>query len=671
VFNRIPLTGEEIECAQFSTSPFSKSEKIFTQNLLDPQTNIFIERFSAGASAGNDLNQFSVNQTCNVINGTTGLFTVTRINNYNINVSGQLDIEYKINPSSFNTYLKLGSFSTQPVITARVMIFNQSGVFINSFNQDISVPIGSILSTSNTYTQSVSISAIINQSLNNSQSYRVRVDYIVQSPIVLLTEGIGGQDAAVDGEITYTFNVSNYDLKLTDPYINEGETLSLERVLPDMTFKDLLIDLQRMFNLRVIVDKENNKVLIETADEYFNAGEVKDWTHKLDYASEINVQSISELGYKAVELTYKSDSDYPNKFIEERFNSVYGRYLNDFENDFSIDTKKIETNLTAATAIGGAISSTDRNVVPCLYTYQGSAYAPVSKIAPRILYYSGLKNYGSGFTFKSANEIPLNNFLPSVWFTSYPMAGTFDDAYNPSFDLNFGVAQTYFFNYTNLTDANLYNVYWKRTVEEMISPNTKVLKASFYLTAEDIYKFKPNDKIFIDNTYYRISKIIDYNPVKDGLTIVELVRVNEVSIYTRRTLTRVSNVGNPIAINADTIPSSKGVVQAGTNDVSDYATEVMIVGSGNVVSAGASGVMIQGNNNYIAPNVSNVIIIGSGYIITESNVYVNDFESGFNVADGGEDEVQNPFSSTTLNLLDGMEDSVQNVNYDFNINLIQ
>jgi len=58
------------------------------------------------------------------------------------------------------------------------------------------------------------------------------------------------------------------------------------------------------------------------------------------------------------------------------------------------------------------------------------------------------------------------------------------------------------------------------------------LEANFYLTPRDIQDFDFRDIIFIDNSYYRVNKIIDYNPIlNDKTTKVELYKLDSINFY--------------------------------------------------------------------------------------------------------------------------------------------
>jgi hypothetical protein len=51
----------------------------------------------------------------------------------------------------------------------------------------------------------------------------------------------------------------------------------------------------------------------------------------------------------------------------------------------------------------------------------------------------------------------------------------------------------------------------------------------FLLTPLDIHQLDFRDTILIDQTYYRLNKVLNYNPFKSGLTKVELFKAGDIA----------------------------------------------------------------------------------------------------------------------------------------------
>jgi hypothetical protein len=171
--------------------------------------------------------------------------------------------------------------------------------------------------------------------------------------------------------------------------------------------------------------------------------------------------------------------------------------------------------------------------------------------------------------------------------TSYPMLGHFDNALTPSFDINFGTNDFYFYEPLSLTANNLYNLYWRRTVNQINVG--KMLIAMFDLDEVDIQSLKLNDKIYIDNSWWNINKIQDYNGNQRQLTKVELI-----SIDTEIDLARFkTGLGRPfgdimIGVGVDALVGratfNNNVILPGAN--------AQVFGKGNVVTSGTKGIIV-------------------------------------------------------------------------------
>ena len=105
---------------------------------------------------------------------------------------------------------------------------------------------------------------------------------------------------------------------------------------------------------------------------------------------------------------------------------------------------------------------------------------------------------------------------------------------------------TYPFNYTgfshyinfrgedqsNITPAefsfvadDLYNIYYEPYVQDLISEENKLYAAKIYLYPQDIQKLRWNERILINNTYFRINKITNFNALEPAICDIELVKL--------------------------------------------------------------------------------------------------------------------------------------------------
>jgi hypothetical protein len=235
-----------------------------------------------------------------------------------------------------------------------------------------------------------------------------------------------------------------------------------------------------------------------------------------------------------------------------------------------------------------------------------------------------------------------NNTAPK---STYPYAGHWDNPITPSLDLNFGIPTQLFYTengYTGtlqVTNANLVNVYHRGYLNEITNKDSKVLSASFYLDAWGIAKLDFRDQILLNNSYWSLNKVTDYNPFKESLTKVELIKVLDV-IQTPVETFRLGEKGAdsygeklPVTnikerLGRNLFNPFTGMVNGTGNKVNDSASAFKIVGDNNYIGSASKNVTITGNNNQVLFGASNVVIINSDNVVVgESDVvYLNNYK---------------------------------------------
>jgi hypothetical protein len=263
----------------------------------------------------------------------------------------------------------------------------------------------------------------------------------------------------------------------------------------------------------------------------------------------------------------------------------------------------------------------------------------------------------------------------------------------PSLDINFGITRELRYSansYTGalqVTNANLFNLYHRNYFLEITDKDSKVMKAQFYLEPTDINKLDFRDQIVIDNAYWRLNKIMNYNPFNESLTKVELINIKEPVRFIETHLELGKNGVIEDGLNKVKLPNVKqlkrssnifpdfaGSVQGRNNRVGEGSVKFIIQGDNNVVGGGTKNVTIFGNDNEVDAGLHNVQLINSnGVHIQESNtVYVNGKpQDNLEVLDGGEDTVRSLYGGTNIFTVDGGEDIVQTQFSDSAIYLIE
>ena len=309
---------------------------------------------------------------------------------------------------------------------------------------------------------------------------------------------------------SYIFN-SAYQSEIV-----QGDIVDLGVFLPEkIKQKDLISDLIKRYNLYIQTDPNNDRLLvIDERPNYYSDNTILDWTFKKDYNVPENVELLAELQFKSMIFKWTDDDDLYNKSYRESTGDTYGQYEYIFDNDFVKGQKDILSPFSPS---------------PTIKTQFGAflpAIDPIKpKVKPRILYWGGLK---TGVSWQMYYQNLSTGGTVSTVFTSYPYSGHWDDPINPTLDINFGAPKFLFYNdFDTITQNNMYNTYWSNYISQI--EDGRLLTANFALDETDIRFIKDNfnAKIFIKDSYYYVNKIFDYNPLINGTTKVELIKIND------------------------------------------------------------------------------------------------------------------------------------------------
>ena len=507
------------------------------QGILDPITGIYTTPFNI-SSANAQYYEFNVvvSYTLDLINTGTVPATVTFPPTY--------VVRYR---NTYNNFIVQGPAHVGPA----------------------SVPVGTTTFATDTvaFTQQVSDPNILNQLTNVQMQIQAAQNLVTTfyTPNVQLALNI------LSAKITITPS-SNI--------VAIGGTIEVNDYVPKKIKQNEFVKaIFNMFNLYAVVDKNQpNQLNLIHRDDYYDAGQEVDWTYKLAKDKEQSLSFLPELTSKKVILTYRADKDTPNQIYTDATNQIYGQAEVVFDNEYvkDVTTKDI---LFSPTPID---SSTFGAYVPMLAGAQ-----PDTNI--RILYDStaevGLTPC-QGFNIYDYGTTGMTNI------TSYPYVGHFDDPLNPTWDLNFATCAYYYYMPSTLTQNNLYNRYWRRTMGQINSG--KMLTAYFNLKEPDIQALELNDKIRIDNSWWNINKVIDYNANGNQLTQVELISIDTETQLMPFALgspspgVGVGSVGPITQVSNDTIVKTK----ASNTNIIPSSTSGVVTGKGNNVNPGLKVVVV-------------------------------------------------------------------------------
>ena len=427
--------------------------------------------------------------------------------------------------------------------------------------------------------------------------------------------------------------------------VYEGDTMKLSDHLPKAKMSEFLVSIFKMFNLYVTTQNDlDNNLIIETRDEFYGGGVSRDWTKKIARDKTITLKPLGLLTAGEYIYTYKDDGDYYNEKYKSSNDSVYGSRTIDLDNDFINKSQKVEVMFSPSPLVNDGATS---RIIPAIYDADIDDGAKPTDINVRMLYYGGLLK-----SIPKWRHVSVDGTATEEDF--YPYAGHWDNPIFPTLDINFGLPNEIYYSenpYTGqlqVTNANLFNVYHKRSFDEISDKDSKLMTANAYLDAWDIQKLDFRDQILIDNCYWRINKINDYNPFKEGLTKIELVKVKDIDGVDFEPETGVAGsnavIGNStptektpvrkslVKSNRNVYQPFNGSVFGKNNKVKPSANNFKILGDSNKIGEGCKNISIQGNNNIVADGLENIVLINTdNTTVTESNTI---YQNGVNVTGG-------------------------------------
>jgi hypothetical protein len=365
---------------------------------------------------------------------------------------------------------------------------------------------------------------------------------------------------------------------------------------------DFIKSIANMYNLVIVPDATNDRrIIYQTRDDYYDNGEERDWTDKIATDKGSDISFISNTNAKKITLSYKPDTDVVNKDYLAETKEVYGQLEYELQNENikGVETKEI---IFSPTPIDNTSFGT---------------YAPMwpgqfPKCNIRILLDGGEQPTGlAGAMTYDIIDYTVGTVETGIFgIDTYSMLTHQDNPNTPLFDINFGLCDKYYHDFTSVTNNNLYSMFWRRTIGQV--DNGKLFTAYFYLNEYDISILKLSDKIFVKDTWYNINSL-QYDPNSFGPTKVVLMTTDD-----------------ELAI--DIIKPRPGWPLLGTLTLATLSEQIY---SGLNWNYADSSVVIQGTGNVVVGDIKNVLVVGNNRIVEDSNtIYTENLEADKIVLNG-------------------------------------
>jgi hypothetical protein len=341
---------------------------------------------------------------------------------------------------------------------------------------------------------------------------------------------------------------SGSGLELIDVNIVDGATLDWTANAPDMLQTDFMRDVFNMHCCVVVPDRLLPNVMqIAPIKDYLGTGSSRDWSDKLDISKDIVIGNTADFQTKNMTFTYSAGEDVGSK-IYTGLNRIYGDFKvsnytvseNDVPTDFAKDGE-LKVQLTTQSTPSNYINGTGIPI-PKFVDQDGNFVAPKM----RCLFQGGdvemtLMNFDT-FIPDTAYTVPLLSHFRLI----IPQLNTDD--------LNWAPESTLYISGIAPID-NLFNLYWRDYLNELYSPQARVLEAHFALDLADVQSFTFADRIWCKGAWWRILDINDYKIGTSDTVAVKLLKIVEAAPMSSATpdevnaggeVTFVDGAGNPI-----------------------------------------------------------------------------------------------------------------------------
>lgn len=447
---------------------------------------------------------------------------------------------------------------------------------------------------------------------------------------------------------------------------------------------DFINGLIQKFNLVIEpLPNERNVLSIETFNDWVDAGDIKDWTEKVDRSTKWEIKHPLQQVPKKIYFSDVEDKDEKNQYAIRNRDRIFGDFTYESDSDLADGERRIGSYF-APTPMK-YIDGTTNFIIPQLWALDNGTRKRIA-FKPRILHYLGKKRNDMLYTeyFLGGNITHTG-----VWFFEDESGVVHQEEYYPQFhhvsalpannrakDLHFNAFQhwEYHQNYVNAnTIKDAVYEYWSFYINELYDVDSRLITLNLILEPTEIPTIKLNDKIFIDGHYYRINKISGANLTNETSVQVELLKTSPRKLrFPRRRISLPGDFGSPIDVTADidtgvddgfvqyvgfvdntpitssdvinvagnmdgfatingtssyvptegTIPTSN-IVMGGSNYIDDRSFNNTIVGGGNIVESGIRNSSIYGDNNLIANSSKDVIIYGHNVSVGSGSSDVN------------------------------------------------
>lgn len=332
---------------------------------------------------------------------------------------------------------------------------------------------------------------------------------------------------------------------------------------------DFLLRYCKMFGLLFKLNVFDKTITIMHRTKYFSNYTVEDWTDKLDLSQDYELKP-SSYEHKYMVFNYE-ESDVANaQSYKEKYGVEYGSIKVDtsyaFDNESEDLFEGLKTSLTYTPTILMHENMQEQHFVfnglsDVLINVNDDDNAAIEDLFGQFYFYAGQTYWDNNVNLPYlSDDTPVMNIQGDYMYvqkyyrernTEYTVV---TNMYS-KLDVNLqkvivppGAPQELWKRYNYLCLFNkpqetydttntykyengIYDIYWKKYVNEIYNNANNVLTCYLRISPYDYINFEFNHFVIIDNVLYRINKVYDYSP-NNLTTKCDLVQISNIEAYT-------------------------------------------------------------------------------------------------------------------------------------------
>lgn len=325
----------------------------------------------------------------------------------------------------------------------------------------------------------------------------------------------------------------------------------------DYNLFDIIINYCRMYRIMIKADPYDKTLKFIRSDTYFRNGGnpiIDDWTDKVCMDKDYTLKPIT-WEHKYVLFNYEDSETKIGEEYRDKYGADWGekRLVTDYT--FNTETDELFSGITAPLINTDYVLSwknlyENRRI---MYSFPAETSVCMADKDGKYVPQFGAMYFDRGrYSFDTSDTLEMMNVVLTDDTEFQRLSDTF--FYNPTVDYKFVtlypkldvVYSNYMCtfgkpmeNYTYQTTAydnktTIYDMVWKKYVEERYNKNNKVLTCYVHLTPYDYINFDFNHFVKIENQLYVVNKIYDYDAVTNQKVKVDLITVQDITGYTSR-----------------------------------------------------------------------------------------------------------------------------------------